>query len=449
MTPTLAAIRFGTGLAPDHPAPDRAGALLASLQAEAQSPFAIEPWDQRLTRYRERDQLRRAARNRNAAAEEAVLQADRALTRASLSDLRATVARMVWAPTGFHARLAWFWANHFSAEGRRPTLTRARASYIEDAITPHITGRFADMARAAILHPVMLVYLDQHRSVGPNSPAGTRRGQGLNENLAREVLELHMLGAGADYTQGDVTELARLLTGVTVNLEAGLVFDPNVAEPAIVTVLGQRFGGRVRTLAQVEAALEALATHPATARHIAQKLVRHFVSDTPDPALVAHVAAAFVSTDGNLPAVYAALLEHPSAWVPERRKMRGPLEWIAASLRAMAVPADVIMGLSGPDTRRLLMEPMAQMGELWESVPSPAGHGADSAYWATPQRLAARITWAMAMAQEWPGARDPQAFLDTALADAASTPLRRAAMGAESRVQAVGVILSSPDFNRR
>jgi uncharacterized protein (DUF1800 family) len=449
MTPTLAAIRYGTGLAPNHPAPDSAAALLASLASEAQSPYPIEPWAERLNRYRERDALRRAVRNSAPGAEEAGKEADRALTRASLSDLRATVARMVGAQTGFHARLTWFWANHFSAEGRRPTLARARASYIEDAIAPHITGRFADLMRAAILHPVMLVYLDQHRSVGPNSPAGTRRGQGLNENLAREVLELHTLGVGAGYGQGDVTELARLLTGLTVNLDEGVVFNPRVAEPAVVTVLGQRYGGRVRTLAQVQQALDALAMHPATARHMAEKLVRHFVSDTADPALVAHVASAFSATDGDLMAVYAALLDHPAAWVPARDKMRGPLEWMAASLRAMAVPADVIAGLSGPDTRRLLMDPMAQMGEVWESVPSPAGHDADSAYWATPQRLAARITWAMALAQEWPGARDPQAFLDTALADAASTPLRRAAMGAESRAQAVGVILSSPDFNRR
>lgn len=447
--PTLAAFRFGTGLSPRHRRPADGATLLESLTQEAHSPYAVEPWAERLARYRTRDGLRRQMRAGDPQAEAANKQADMALTRSSLSDLRAHVARMVAAPVGFHARLSWFWANHFSAEGRRPTLARARAAFIDDAITPHVTGRFGDMLRAAVLHPVMLIYLDQHRSVGPNSPAGARRGQGLNENLAREVLELHSLGVGSSYDQGDVTELARLLTGVTVTLEEGRVFNPRIAEPALVTVLGKRYGGRVRNLAQVEQALEDLAAHPDTARHIATQLVRHFVSDIPDPTLVAHVADSYARSGGALMAVYGALLDHPAAWVTERGKLRGPMEWMAACARAMDIPSDVIMGLSGAETRQLLMAPMAQMGEAWESVPSPAGHDADSAYWATPQRLAARITWAMALAQQWPGLREPAAFLDSALGDAASDPLRRAAMGAESRAQAVGVILASPDFNRR
>jgi uncharacterized protein (DUF1800 family) len=441
-TATLAAIRFGTGLHPDRPVLD-AGGLLDSVGREAQAPFRVEPWPDRLERHRGRDHLRRTARD-----SPQMLEADRALTRASLRDLRATLARMVAAPVGFHARLTWFWANHFAVEGRRPTLARSRAAYIEDAIRPHITGRFADMLRAAVLHPVMLVYLDQHRSVGPNSPAGGRRGQGLNENLAREVLELHSLGARGGYMQADVTEFARLLTGVTVSLAEGTIFDTNLAEPAMVTLLGQRFGGRVRTLPQVTEALDMLARHPDTAQHVATRLATHFVSDAPDPALIAYAAQAFRASDGDLMAVYAALLDHPAAWAPALAKVRPPILWMAAAARALGLPPQVIMDLSGPETRRLLMGPMAQMGEGWESVPSPAGHGLEGGYWITSQRLAGRVSWAMALAQEWPGARDPAAFLDMALADAASDPLRRAAMGAESRAQAIGVILSSPDFNR-
>ncbi|MFN4058948.1 MAG: DUF1800 family protein [Roseinatronobacter sp.] len=439
---TLASIRFGTGLHPDRPALD-AAAPLDSLAQEAMPAFRIEPWPDRLERHRIRDHLRRTARD-----SDDMLEADRALTRASLRDLRATLAGMVAAPVGFHARLTWFWANHFATEGRRPTLARSRAAYIEDAIRPHVTGRFADLLRAAVLHPVMLVYLDQHRSVGPNSPAGGRRGRGLNENLAREVLELHTLGAQGSYTQADVTEFARLLTGVTVSLEAGMIFDANLAEPAMVTLLGQRFGARVRTLPQVTEALDMLARHPDTAQHVATQLATHFVSDAPEPALVAHVAGAFRASDGDLMAVYAAMLDHPAAWAPPLAKVRPPMLWMAAAARALGIPPQVIMDLSGPDTRRLLMGPMAQMGEGWEAVPSPAGHGLEGRYWISSQRLAARVTWAMALAQEWPGPRDPAAFLDAALADAASEPLRRAAMGAESRAQAIGVILSSPDFNR-
>lgn len=444
-TPTLAAIRYGTGLHARHAPPADAAALLDSLSSEAASPFPVELWPARLARHRERDALRRTIRDTDPDAVQAV---DQALTRASLGDLRATMARMVEAPVGFHARLTWFWANHFAAEGRRPTLARSRAAFIDSAIRPHVTGRFADMLRAAVLHPVMLVYLDQHRSMGPNSPAGQRRRQGLNENLARELMELHSLGLGGGYGQDDVTELAKLLTGLAVDLDQGTHFNPRLAEPSMVTVLGRRYGGRVRSLAQIDEMLTDLAHHPATAHHVATRLAAHFVSDMPDPALVAHVAARFRDSQGDLMAVYAALLEHPAAWAQERAKVRAPSLWISACARAIGIPAQVLMDLSGPDTRRFLMNPLAQMGEAWESVPSPAGHALESGYWVTSQRLAARVTWGMALAQDWPGPRDPHAVLDTALADAASDPLRRAIMGAESRVQAVGLILCSPDFIR-
>ena len=448
---TLAAIRFGTGLRADLVPPADGAAVFDSLAQEQAPRFRVEPWADRFARHKLRDPLRRATRGPDAdpARVEELRQIERALTRATLADLRATIARMVDAPVGFYARLTWFWANHFSAEGVRPTFARSRAAYIEDAILPHVTGSFLDMLRAAVLHPIMLVYLDQHRSVGPNSPAGGRRGRGLNENLAREVLELHTLGVGGAYTQSDVTELAKLLTGLTVNLDQGMVFDTRVAEPALVTVLGARYGGRVRSLDQITEALDDLVLNPDTARHIALKLARHFVSDSPDPALVAHVAAAFTRSQGALMPVYQALLEHPAAWVAPLAKVRAPSEWVAACARALGVPAQVIMDLSGGDTRQMLLGPLQQMGEVWESVPSPAGHDDDSAYWVTSQRLAARVTWAMDLAQQWPGPRDPAAFVQAALADAASDPLRRAVNGAETRAQAIGVTLASPDFNRR
>jgi uncharacterized protein (DUF1800 family) len=450
-TPTLAAIRFGTGLRADMPPPADGAAVFDSLSQERQPRFRVEPWPDRFARYQIRDPLRRATRSPDAdpALVEQRRQAERALSRASRSDLRATIARMVDAPVGFHARLTWFWANHFCAQGQGPTFARGRAAYVEDAILPHVTGHFRDMLRAAVLHPVMLVYLDQYRSVGPNSPMGARPGRGLNENLAREILELHTLGVTGSYTQSDVTEFAKLLTGLVVNLEQGTAFDLQVAEPAIMTVLGQRYGGRVRNLDQITQALDDLVLNPDTARHTALKLARHFVSDTPDPALVAHVAAAFTQSQGALMPVYAALLEHPAAWAAPLGKVRAPMEWVAACARALGIPARVIMDLSSDDTRQMLVAPLHQMGEEWETVPSPAGHDDDSAYWVTSQRLAARVTWAMDMAQQWPAPRDPAAFVQAALADAASDPLRRAVMGAETRAQAIGVTLASPDFNRR
>ncbi len=450
-TPTLAAIRFGTGLRADLAPPADGAAVYDSLAQERTPRFRVEPWADRFPRYQIRDPLRRATRGPDSdpAQVEALRVAERALRRASASDLRGTLARMVDAPVGFHTRLTWFWANHFSAEGTRPTFALGRSAYVEDAILPHVTGSFRDMLYAAVLHPMMLVYLDQHRSVGPNSPAGGRRGRGMNENLAREVMELHTLGVDGTYTQGDVTEFARLLTGLQVNLEQSTFFDQRVAEPALVTILGARYGGRVRSLEQITQALDDLVVNPETGRHIAAKLARHFVSDTPDADLVAHIAAAFTQSQGALMPVYAALLEHPAAWVTPLAKVRGPLEWIAACARALAIPPRVIMDMSSRDTNQVLAAPLHQMGEVWQAVPSPAGHDDDSSYWVTSQRLAARVTWAMELAQQWPGPRDPAAFVQAALADAASDPLRRAVMGAETRAQAIGVTLASPDFNRR
>ncbi len=450
-TPVKAAIRFGTGIDPRHPLPGDAAVLWESLRTEADPALAVTPWETRRETARQRWDIRRALRDTPEdgdlrSALQALNQADR---ENALVDLRASLARLTTPPVGLHARLTRFWANHFSAMAQGGILRSARASFIDDAIQPHVTGPFRDMLRAVTLHPLMLAYLDQSRSVGPFSMVGRRRGRGLNENLARELLELHTLGPTGSYTQSDVTQLARLLTGLTFDLVDGFRFEPRIAEPGIIEIFGKRYGGRPMFLEHILAFLDDLAVHPDTATHLARKLARHFVSDAPDEQLVAHMAASYLGAGGELMALYRALLEHPAAWTEGHAKTRAPMELMAASLRALAVPPEQATDLSPRVTNRWLLMPLAAMGEPHEEVPSPAGHGDLSAYWVTPQALAARTLWAMGLPIRLAEMPDPRDFVETALGRQASETLRFAAAGAETRAEGIGLILASPEFSRR
>lgn len=448
---TLAAIRFGAGLGGGHGSALDGAALLDSLRPELSSPdHDVTSWDTRRARALERRMINRALRDGQDPALSARLQEINRKDRdESFSELRAMMARLAYAPTGFAERLLRFWANHFAAQRRGGVLRAGRPALIEEAIRPNITGSFQSLLRAAVLHPVMLVYLDQTTSVGPFSRVGRRRGRGLNENMAREVLELHTLGSAGGYTQSDVTEFARLLTGLSVSLEEGFTFEPRIAEPGLIEIFGKRYGGRPMTLEHITEFLDDLALRPETAQHLASKMARHFISDTPDPQLVAHMAASYLHGSGNLMALYRAMLEHPAAWDAPLSKTRAPFEMMAASIRALDFPREMFSEMSTRETRVFFARPLEAMGEPFEQVPSPAGYGEDAAYWVTPQGLAARIDWAMALAQRVALVPDPRDFVDIAMADAASDTLRRAASGAETRVQGVGLILSAPEFNRR
>ncbi len=447
---THAAIRFGAGLSARDAPPAGASALWDSLAVEAALPTDITPFATRIARAQERRALRRILRG---AEDDDARDALRALNRADhhdgLADLRAELARLAFAPVGFHARLITFWANHFAAQARGGLIRSTRAAYVEDALRLHVMGSFADMLRAAMLHPVMLGYLDQARSAGPFSLIGRRGRRGLNENMARELLELHTLGVEAEYTQADVTQMARLLTGLTFSLDDGFHFDPELAEPGIIEIFGKRYGARPVRLEHILEALDDLAMRPETAHHLAGKLAAHFIHDSPAPTLIAHMAQSYLDAQGDLPALYAAMLEHPDAWHAPLSKTRAPLEAMAASLRALGLPRAALDGLSPRETAGWIARPLAQMGAPHEQVPSPAGHGGAAAYWVTPQRLAARIDWAMGLAQRLPDPPDPRDFVHTAMADAGSDRLRRAAAGAETRAQGVGLILAAPEFHRR
>ncbi|MEX0369664.1 MAG: DUF1800 family protein, partial [Tateyamaria sp.] len=330
---------------------------------------------------------------------------------------------------------------------------RGTSPYVEEAIRPFIAGRFEDLLQSAVMHPLMLEYLDQTASIGPNSTRALKRGdqrrQGLNENLAREVLELHTLGVDGPYTQTDVTEFAELLTGVTYDVRNGFKFRKDFAEPGAETVLGVTYEDTTN-VKPVRAVLRDLAAHPATARHLAWKLAVHFVSDTPDPDLINALERAYVDNDGQLMPVYTALLSHPGAWDRTLVNYKPPIDFISSAFRALAIPATAFAGWEERPLRRVFIAPLARMGQPWEQPNGPDGWAEEDPEWITPQQLAMRVAWSMAVpGQVLDPLPDPRQFADHALGRYANDAIRFAAGAAESRAEAIGVVLMSPAFQRR
>lgn len=364
-----------------------------------------------------------------------------------------TMLRRAHTETAFRERIVAFWADHFTAIGKRGLIRRATSPYIEDAIRPFIAGRFEDLLVHAATHPLMVDYLDQRLSTGPNSEraqaAGNNRKIGLNENLARELLELHTLGVDGPYTQQDVTELAELLTGLTFDVQNGMKYQKRLAEPGAETVLGVTYS-ETASLKTVHTALKDLARHPATARHIATKLAVHFGHDTPDPDLIDAVETAFIDNDGALLPVYEALLSHPSVWSPDLSNIKPPIDFMSSALRALAVPPMAFADRKERWTRRLFMEPLFDMGQRWELPGGPDGWPEEDAAWITPQGIALRVSWAMGAPRRlMDPLPDPRDFVDHALGRFADEPVRFAAAAAETRPEAIGLVLMSPAFQRR
>jgi uncharacterized protein (DUF1800 family) len=365
--------------------------------------------------------------------------------------MAAHILRRVYSPTPFRERIEAFWADHFTATGKQGIIRRGTSPYVESAIRPRLSGRFEDLLIASVTHPLMVHYLDQERSAGPNSVAVKRgsKAHGLNENLAREILELHTLGVDGPYTQTDVRELAELLTGLTLNVKNGLHFRKDLAEPGTETVLGKTYGGDNPHIRDIHSVLTDLARHPATARHIAGKLAVHFVSDSPSPDLIDAVTTAWRDSGGDLAVVYDALLAHPMAWDDSKPNIKQPFDFITSALRALAIAPEALLGLDERAYRLRIHEPLRLMGHVWQKPDGPDGlEEADSA-WITPQSLAARLQWAVAVPQLLsPVLPDPRAFVDTALGARAPEAVRFAASAAESRADGIGIVLASPAFQR-
>lgn len=358
----------------------------------------------------------------------------------------ARLQRATLVECGFTERLVVFWSNHFCISASKGELARIWAGAFErEAIRPHVLGRFADMLKAVEQHPAMLFFLDNQQSLGPDSRAGQNRKRGLNENLAREIMELHTLSVGGGYTQDDVTSLARIITGWTfagrqgqLGAPGSFVFNVNAHQPGPQILLGKTYGQA--GLAQGEAALADLARHPSTANFIATKFVRHFVADDPPPSLVARLRDIFVKTDGDLKALAMALVDSDEAWKAPLTKMRSPYDFLVASGRLLArVPEDPSRYLNGLN---LLGQP------LW-SPAGPNGFPDTNAAWAAPEGMKLRLDIAAQIGSRLGNTIDPLDLLEFAAADAASIETRRTMERAESRQQALALLLMSPEMQRR
>ncbi|HEY0926244.1 DUF1800 domain-containing protein [Brevundimonas sp.] len=357
---------------------------------------------------------------------------------------------------GFAERWTLFWANAFTASAAKFQAAVFIDQYEREAIRPHVFGRFEALALAAESHPAMLLYLDQAQSVGPNSPAGERRQAGLNENLAREILELHTVGADGGYTQADVTEFARALTGWSLPRRAGgagrgrraamragqpgengFSFLPLVHEPGERTVMGRRYpGGGVE---QGRAILADLANRPETARRLARRIAAHFVADDPSPALVGALEQAWTRSRGDLAVVARTLATHPDSWAPEARKVKTPYEFVISAHRAMG---------TRPQRAPQLQQALTAMGQPAWAAPSPEGWPDTAADWAGPDALVKRLNWAKTVG-DLMSAADAVTMAQDALGARLGERSRQFIARAESRSEAVTLFLMSPEFQRR
>jgi len=440
-----------------------AAALIESPALQSTSVLASELFDFQLEQKakREADAKAAAAKTAMASQEPAAMMGKAAPTptnvrppkpapnviqRTFRAEALARIQRASIAECGFLERLVTFWSNHFCVSVSKGQPARIWAGAFErEAIRPHVLGHFADMLKAVEQHPAMLFFLDNQQSIGPNSRAGQRGKRGLNENLAREIMELHTLGVGSGYTQADVVALAKILTGWTYAGRQGrlgeagsFIFNVNAHEPGTIVLLGKSYPDN--NVAQGEAALADIARRPATATFIATKLVRHFVADDPPPALVTHLADVFRKTDGDLRAVSHALVGADDAWRAPMTKMRSPYEFLIATGRLMAqIPEDPGRYLYGLN---VLGQP------LWTPA-GPNGFADTNAAWAAPEGMKLRLDIAAQVASRIGDNRDPREMLDLIAADAASSDTRQTIARAETRQQAFALLLMSPEFQRR
>ena len=453
-TRAIALNRFGLGARPDEPALgdpqrwllsqfERYEALPSAWQAAERTPVLVESWlaQQRAVRLApdgERSGIRETYLRKGR--DDYVIAAG------------ARTASALQTDTPFVERLVHFWSNHFAVSVDKLLMVGLAGGFEADAIRPNVLGRFEDLLLAAVRHPAMLLYLDQAQSIGPGSAAGQRaatrqqRVRGLNENLAREILELHTLGVRSGYTQDDVTEFARALTGWTLPGDEAqdgpgstFRFVAALHEPGARTVLGRSYADDGEQ--QARAILHDLATAPATARHIATKLARHFVADDPPPALVQRLADSFLRTGGDLNSLYRALVASPEAWAPAQAKFKSPWEWGVSSLRALG---------------RRQMPPMQatnlmnQLGQPVWRPGSPAGYGDLTSTWAAPDALIRRVEAAQRFALQAGNAHDartlaPKVLPGGVLSEATAGAIARADSGST----ALALLLVAPEFLRR
>jgi uncharacterized protein (DUF1800 family) len=363
----------------------------------------------------------------------------------------------------FAERLVHFWTNHFAVSADKGAVFGIAGTLENEAIRPHVGGRFIDLLIAVEQHPAMIAFLDNQYSVGKDSelaqlaarraarmrvaPDKPAREFGINENLAREILELHTLGVNGGYSQKDVTTFAQIITGWSIGGGKGRLaggspgrfcFRDNLHEPGPKTFLGKTYYEHGQR--QGEAVLEDLAHHPATAHFIATKLVRHFVADDPPPAAVERVARAFHKTGGDLPSVYAALIASPEAWDADARKFKTPEDFVFSTFRSFNV---------SPREPEEVLRSFDLLGQRQYTPGSPAGWPDTAKSWDGSDALIHRVLWASRVAGRYEHGIDPVELAASSLGAYARPDTVTALRRATSSAQALALLLMSPEFQRR
>ncbi|WP_269713680.1 DUF1800 domain-containing protein [Caulobacter sp. NIBR2454] len=452
MQAAIAVTRFGLGARPgeiDAAKDDPRGWLTAQITRDgADQPASDgESAARRLSDYRDYQQAIQTARK--AGDQEAAKAAQRDRRMDVGQDFLARAQLGAATEAGFRERWALFWANHFTVSATKQITSAVVGPFEQEAIRPLVFGRFEDLLVASSSHPAMLTYLDQAQSVGPESPQAARaqkrgRRAGLNENLAREILELHTVGVNGGYTQADVTEFARAMTGWSIArtadeaADSAFLFRTATHEPGERTVMGRVYGQQ--GMDQARAIMADLATRPATARHCARKIAAHFVADDPPPALVQRLEKAWLSSEGRLDVVAKALINSPEAWEPAPAKFKTPYEFMISTWRAVGAQPNAINQLT-PTLNGLGQPPFRP--------PSPEGWPDDASSWAAPDALIKRMVWSQTFAARTADQLDPNAIAAGALGARLSEPVAKAVARAESRPEAFAILLMSPEFQRR
>jgi uncharacterized protein (DUF1800 family) len=379
-------------------------------------------------------------------------------------DLESRMATAVGTRRPFAERLVLFWANHFSVSINKGPVRGLAGALEREAIRPNIAGKFETMLRQASLHPAMIRYLDNNASTGPHSRAAQRVSRmgdkderrkklstGLNENLAREIMELHSLGVAGGggvygpwggYTQADVTAFAAVLTGWRAydppRDDQAVTFEANWHEPGPKTLMGRSYPEGPQALDMV---IRDLASHPSTARFISTKLARHFVADEPPRALVDKLSNSFTQTGGDLAAVYRTLIDAPEAWDGGLAKLKTPEEFAISSLRVLDASERKLA--KGKDSA------LGALGQRPHTAPSPAGWPDKADEWLGPDAIWKRVEWSLRLAERLGNQVDARALakasLGPRLTEATYQQIERAADG----TQALVLLLMSPEFQRR
>ena len=463
----IAATRFGLGARRgeiDAARPDPVGFLQAQIRpGGGDQPIGdFKTGAAAFTELREFQAMRRDAKAAGDPKADPVKVAQKLIRETAGNEFLSRMRLGCTSDAAFRERWALFWCNHFTVAANKVITAPLVGPFEREAIRPHMFGRFEDLLVASTMHPGMLLYLDEEQSIGPHSAlmssprlaAYAGKGQrGLNENLAREIMELHTLGVGSGYTQADVTEFARALTGwsiiglngdrrgaATINGQPGdFAFRELVHEPGPRTILGQTY--RQDGVAQAGAILHTLASHPATAHHIAVKLARHFVADDPPPGLVARLERSFRETEGGLDKLAETLVAAPEAWAPDQRKFKTPYEFLVSGYRAVGLSPTALPQV-GPTLTGLGQQPF--------NAPSPKGWAEEGEAWSAPDAIMKRIGWSEAFAAAVePIAGQPTEVAQSALGARLSMPVAAAIARAESRPEGLSILLMSPEFQRR